>query len=63
MVLEAKPSTMALSTFASKFATKGEIYRFLTVEASIYICPYETVTIWHMKDLAAGVKKVRYNLI
>ena len=57
-LVDAKPTTMTLSTFAAKFGTKGEIYRFLTVEACIYLCPYENITIWHMKDLAAGEKTV-----
>ena len=56
--VNAQPATMTLSTFAAKFGTKGEIYRFLTVEACIYLCPYENVTIWHMKDLASGEKTV-----
>ena len=44
--------------FASKFATKGEIYRFLTVEVRIYLPDYRTVTIWHLKELASGEKIV-----
>ena len=49
---------MNVKNFAAKFATKGEIYRFLTVEAKVYLPDYRTVTIWHMKDLASGEKKV-----
>ena len=57
-VPDAKPATMNVTTFASKFGTKGEIYRFLTVEAGVYLPHYQTVTIWHMKDLASGDKTV-----
>jgi hypothetical protein len=46
------------STFASKCGTKGEVWRFLTTEAKVYLPSYGTVTIWHLKDLAAGTKKV-----
>ena len=49
---------MNVKNFAAKFATKGEIYRFLTVEAKVYLPDYRTVTIWHMKDLASGEKNV-----
>ena len=49
---------MNVKNFAAKFATKGEIYRFLTVEAKVYLPDYKTVTIWHMKDLASGDKNV-----
>ena len=45
--------------FNAKYRTKGEVYRFLVTEVMIYLPPYETVTIWHMKDIAAGIKKVR----
>ena len=46
------------STFSAKFSTKGEVWRFLATEAGIYLPPYQTVTIWHLKDLASGAKKV-----
>ena len=59
-LVDAKPTTMTLSTFAAKFGTKGEIYRFLATEAMIYLPPYQTVTIWHLKDLAASKKKVSF---
>ena len=52
---------MNVKNFAAKFATKGEIYRFLTVEAKVYLPDYRTVTIWHMKDLASGDKNVGLN--
>ena len=45
--------------FSAKFATKGEVYRFLATEAMIYLPPYQTVTIWFMKELASNQKKVR----
>ena len=47
-----------VNTFASKMQSKGEIYRFLTVEAGFYLPPYANITSWHMRDLAAGDKKV-----
>ena len=46
------------NSFAAKCSTKGEVWRFLSTEAKIYLPPYTTVTIWHMKDLASGSKKV-----
>ena len=42
----------------ARFGTKGEIYRFLTVEARVYLPDFRTVTIWHMKDLTSGDKSV-----
>ena len=49
-----------VNLFNAKFGTKGEIYRFLATEAMVYLPPYETVTIWHLKDLAASTKKVSF---
>ena len=47
-----------VNLFNAKFGTKGEIFRFLSTECSVYLPPYETVTIWHLKDLAASKKTV-----
>ena len=52
------PQHVVASAFAAKFETKGEIWRFLATEAHIYLPPYATVTIWHLKDVASGSKKV-----
>jgi hypothetical protein len=48
------------SSFAAKCSTKGEVWRFLTTEAKVYLPSYATVTIWHMKDLAANTKTVSH---
>ena len=58
MQIDSTTKTINLKEFAAKFATKAEIYRFLTVEAKVYLPEMRTVTIWHLKDLAAGDKSV-----
>ena len=64
--MDAKPNQghnqvkVDVNLFNAKFGTKGEIYRFLATEAMVYLPPYETVTIWHLKDLAASTKKVSF---
>ena len=50
--------TVNVATFGARFGTKGEIYRFLTVEARVYLPDFRAVTIWHMKDLTSGDKSV-----
>ena len=35
-----------------------EVYRFLASEVRAYLPGYETVTIWHLRDLAMGVKTI-----
>ena len=47
-----------VNLFNAKFASKGEVYRFLATECSVYLPPYQTVTIWHLKDLASSNKTV-----
>ena len=64
--MDAKPNQghnqvkVDVNLFNAKFGTKGEIYRFLATEAMVYLPPYQTVTIWHLKDLAASTKKVSF---
>ena len=52
------PQNIIASSFGAKFSSKGEIWRFLATEAGIYLPSFDTVTIWHLKDVAAGTKKV-----
>jgi hypothetical protein len=50
------PQEVLASSFGAKASTKGEVWRFLTTEAKVYLPSYATVTIWHMRDLSAGTK-------
>jgi len=43
--------------FEAKYRDKRECYRFLASDVKVYLDSYETMTIWHLKDLAAGRKK------
>ena len=43
--------------FAAKYAAKREVYRFLTNDCKVYLSGYETMTIWHMRDLAMNRRK------
>ena len=38
-----------------------EVYRFLSSEVKAYLPSYETVTVWHLRDLAMGVKRIIYS--
>ena len=50
--------TVDQKNFSAKYATKAEVYRFLATECEVYLPHYQTVTIWHMKDIAGGTKIV-----
>ena len=42
------------AAFGAKFQSKGEVYRFLTHDCGTYLPKYDTVTVYHMKELASG---------
>ena len=44
--------------FQAKFKSKYEVYRFLTLDARAYLPYHETVTIYFMKELMGGKKKI-----
>ena len=43
--------------FASKYKSKREVYNFLAIEVKAYLPPYDTLTIYFLKDLVSGRKK------
>ena len=47
---------VGIAEFAAKFQTKKEVYDFLTVDVKACCPPADTVTIWHLRDMASGVK-------
>ena len=42
------------AAFGSKYQSKREVYRFLTLDCGVYLPSYETVTVFHMRDIVAG---------
>jgi hypothetical protein len=41
-------------TFGAKYQTKREVYRFLSHDCGCFLSSYETMTIFHLRDLMAG---------
>ena len=35
-----------------------QIYRFLTAEVRAYLAPFESMTVWHLRDIAGGKRKL-----
>jgi len=54
--LIAPKAKITAAEFAAKFNSKREVYRFLASECHCYLPGYESVTIWHLKDLVAKKK-------
>ena len=46
-----EPQFVNVASFAAKFRNKREIFTFLTVDAEVYMPPFETVTVYYLKDI------------
>ena len=44
--------------FSAKYRSKREIYNFLATDVGVYLPPYDNVTIYFIKDLLFGRKKM-----
>ena len=51
-----QPVEISAKDIGAKFRSKREIFRFLTAEVKAYLGDFETMTIWHLRDIAAGDK-------
>ena len=45
------------NSFGAKYQSKREVYRFLSHDVGTYLSTYETMTIFHLRDLMAGKRK------
>ena len=46
------------AAFSAKFRSKREIYSFLTLDAKAYLCNCDNLTIYFLKDLVTGKRKL-----
>ena len=60
---ERRKVKVAAKLFASKYNTKRECYRLLSMDLKAYLPRYDTVTIYFIKDLVNGKKKCKYLLL
>ena len=42
----------------AKYRSKSEVYNFLATDVGVYLPPYDNVTIYFLKDLIWGRKKM-----
>ena len=54
----APATSISSKEFQAKYSSKREIYNFLAAEAGVFLPPYDNVTIYYLKDLMAGRKKM-----
>ena len=59
-VNQGQPPTAHVSSkeFAAKYRSKREVYNFLATDVGVYLPPYDNVTIYFLKDLIWGKKKM-----
>ena len=44
--------------FSAKYRSKREIYNFLATDVGVYLPPYDNITIYFLKELMNGQKKM-----
>ena len=57
MIMAQASQSIPAASFAAKFASKKELFNFLSVEVGAYLCSHEVLTIYFLKDLVSGKKK------
>lgn len=57
-IAQMNTTMIAPAAFQAKYKSKREVWRFLSTDASVYLPPYQTVTIYHMRDLVAGKRRM-----
>ena len=43
--------------FGAKYQSKREVYRFLTHDCGAYLASYQSMTIFHMREIVAGTRR------
>ena len=55
---ENKQVNITSQQFTAKYQSKLELYKFVATECNIYLSSYETVTVWHLRDICAGKRRI-----
>ena len=56
-----KKYTVTAKELAAKYNSKNEVYYFLACDVGVYLPHHDNVTIWFLKDLMNGTKKMIRN--
>ena len=52
------PVMIDSKAFGAKYTSKRELYRFLTHDCGAYLATYQSMTVWHMRDLISGERAI-----
>ena len=60
---DAPPRTVGVNSkeFSAKYKSKREIYNFLATDVGVFLPPYDNTTIYFLKELMNGKKKMLRN--
>ena len=58
---ENKNEKVSAKEFAAKYQSKRETYNFLACDVGAYLPPYDNVTIYFLKELMSGKKKMLHS--
>ena len=58
---ETKNLKISSKDFAAKYNSKRETYNFLACDVGAYLPPYDNVTIYFLKELMCGKKKMLHS--
>ena len=51
-------ASISSKEFSAKYRSKREIYNFLATDVGVYLPPYDNITIYFIRDLMFGRKKM-----
>ena len=54
-----EPLFVNVKEFEAKYKSKREVYTFLGIDGNAYLPPFDTLTVYFLKDLVSGVKKCK----
>ena len=52
---------MSSKEFSAKYKSKREIFNFMATDVGVFLPPYDNVTIYFLKELMNGKKKMLRN--
>ena len=52
-----------IKSLGNKFQSKHEMYRFLTTEADMHLLPQKECSIYFVRDIFSGTKRVTIGLL
>ena len=55
---EQPKTSVSSKEFAAKYRSKREIYNFLATDVGIFLPPYDNITIYFLKELMNGQKRM-----